>query len=83
MISYKGKEYVEYDNAIALLEEKDKEIERLNNIISKAIEYIDTWGYDEYDLFRIDENNPNFTTNEDVPTIVETLKNILKGVDKE
>ena len=35
MISYKGKEYVEYDNAITLLEEKDKEIERLNNIINE------------------------------------------------
>lgn len=55
----------------------------LKERIAEAIEYINTWGYDEYELFRIDVNNPNFTTNEDVPTIVKTLRNILKGENNE
>ena len=66
-----------------LSKKQNKEIERLNNIIDKALKYIETWGYNEYELFRIDEHEPNFTTGEDVITIVETLENILKGVDKE
>ena len=77
-------EYEDKDSELAkfTISQLHSKIDYLQDKISKAIEYIDTWGYDEYDLFRIDENNPNFTTGEDVFTIVETLKSILKGVDK-
>ena len=41
MISYKGKEYVEYDNAITLLEEKDKEIERLKEELKYTVPVVE------------------------------------------
>lgn len=48
---------------------KEQEINRLNNIINKAIEYIEKW-----------QNFPhtNGTTHEEL----RNLKNILKGSDK-
>lgn len=78
-------EYKKNDSELAkyTIANLHNEIERLNNIINKALKYIDTWGYDEYELFRIDENEPDYTTDEDVITIVETLENILKGDNKE
>jgi hypothetical protein len=78
-------EYEKNDSELAkyTIANLHNEIERLNNIINKALKYIDTWGYDEYELFRIDENEPDYTTDENVITIVETLENILKGDNKE
>ena len=59
---------IEKMNLIKAVERKDKEIERLNNIRNKAIEYInENWGH-------WCSNHCKYAT--------ETI-NILKGVDKE
>ena len=52
-----------------------QEIERLNNIIDKAIEYIETWCYDEYSIaIKIDD-----ITCSSEPKAIDKLLDILKG----
>ena len=67
----------DYDrNVEQLLYDKCKaelEVERLNNIINKAIEYIKTQIEDDYDYFGLMYHNDE----------KDKLLNILKGVDKE
>ena len=71
-------EYVILQNASdEVEEEKDKEIERLNNIINKAIEYIEKNSYTTFET--IDDIN-YFIVRLDK---CYDLLDILKGVDKE
>lgn len=55
-----------------IVDKKDKEIERLNNIINKAIEYIKYWHY-----------RNDFRVNSFTLDVKEDLLNILQGSDKE
>ena len=64
-INYKGA----YENVMVAFEMQKKEIERLNNIIDKAVEYIEEYCID-------DEFYVNLTKKE--KNIIEVL-NILKG----
>ena len=79
MIDYNGEQYIKYSSAVKSLEElekeKDKEIERLNNIIKEAIEFIE-------------EHNIIGTNKEYLPSGIEKcysleLMEILQGSDKE
>ena len=77
MISYKGKEYIEYDNAIALLEEKDKEIQRLKEeymILQNASDEVEEKKDEE-----IERLNTNLeVANEDLTRIAQLL-NLEEG----
>ena len=72
---YEGEDW---DRMINCLERKDKEIERLNNIINKAIEYI---GNHKQRLERLDKQGAYFSTIE--MRLCDELLNILKDKENE
>ena len=71
MLELNGIVYVKYEEVGERIEEQDKEIERLNNIINEINSIVEYWGYDK-------EHN-------DISAFRMAMKNIkdVLGSDKE